>query len=497
MSPEPERRGGPERRGPEPPYELDVVRLRLADDCLIIAPGGRGPDEGRADGGGGEGSGDLVRPALPVDGGELVCDPGIADPAAAGCMSARVLAADVPEWVDLVYGPEVARAARELLAGEAGGAGGPARTVRTTWFTRPSPTAWILLRIAQGLWMRRYWPTPAARPVPAPDPFLLDLELGALMQAESVPVCFGTDVMELLVYGPHRGRIRGAAERLRDRGAPDVLARRLHILLRRALAWLIAQIEDDDGESNGVGAGSGVGADDVEALWALYDDLGGLPRPVSESYYASTARGPARDWGPPRTAAGPEDEWGGGAPVRHGVDTLDWSQNLHGLLDTGDGAVRWFVAPADDGLLRLEVSAPLAERLVRDAEGARALARVPIPAGLPVLVELAPDGTGTRLTGWAAVSADEAQAVDTVDVVSAPGGRGPLRGAARERMRAVQREATAWARRRAVAVRRQGGADPEGVPWDRLVPRRIPSGLDLSMPWAAEVAAVAGTTLRL
>ncbi|MCZ0858974.1 hypothetical protein OHJ16_13085 [Actinomyces israelii] len=482
-----------ERRGPGTPSGLDVVRLRLADDGLVIAPGGRGPDEGGAGSGGG---GDLVRPALPVDGGELVCDPGIADPAAAGCMSARVLAAEVPQWVGLVYGPDVARAARELLAGSAGGADGPARTVRTTWFTRPSPAAWTLLRIAQGLWMRRYWPTPVARPVPAPDPFLLDLELGALMQAEPVPACFGTDVMELLVYGPHRDRIRGAAEQLRDHGAPDVLARRLHILLRRALAWLIARIEDNDGEGVGAGADSGTGADDIGALWALYDDLGGLPRPVSESYYASTARGPARDGGAPRAAAGPEGEWGGGAPVRHGVDTLDWSQNLHGLLDTGDGAVRWFVAPADDGRLRLEVSAPLAERLVRDTEGVRALARVPIPAGLPVLVELAPDETGTRLTGWAAVSADEARVVDTVDVVSAPGGRGPLRGAARERMRATQREAAAWARRRAGTVRRQGGADPEGSPWDRPVPRRIPSGLDLSMPWAAEVAAVVGTPLR-
>ena len=59
MSPE-TGRGGPGARA-----EPDLVRLRLTDSALVIAPGGRELRE------------DLVRPALPVDGGEIVCDPGI------------------------------------------------------------------------------------------------------------------------------------------------------------------------------------------------------------------------------------------------------------------------------------------------------------------------------------------------------------------------------------------------------------------------------------
>ena len=166
-----------------------------------------------------------------------------------GLMSARLLDGRVPEWVGLIYGPEVARAAGQMLARTAGpesdGAVGLTR-VRSAWFTRPSRTAWIFLRLAQGLWIRRYWPSPADGSALAIDPFLLDLELGALMRMEPVPVCFGSDAMESLVYSPHRDRIRGAAEHLRDHGAKDVLVRKLHVLLRRALSWLIERIEDDE-----------------------------------------------------------------------------------------------------------------------------------------------------------------------------------------------------------------------------------------------------------
>ena len=52
-----------------------------------------------------------------------------------------------------------------------------------------------------------------------------------------------------------------------------------------------------------------------------------------------------------------------------------------------------------------------------------------------------------------------------------------------------------WACRRGRPVRRQMEA-PDAQSWDLLVPRTIPAGLDLSMPWAAEVAAVAGVVMR-
>ena len=463
--------------------EPDLVRLHLTDSALVIAPGG------------GELREDLVRPALPVDGGEIVCDPGIADPAGAGRMSARLLDGRVPEWVGLIYGPEVARAAGQMLDRTAGpesdGAVGLTQTVHSTWFTRPSRAAWIFLRLAQGLWIRRYWPSPADGSALAIDPFLLDLELGALMRMEPVPVCFGSDAMESLVYGPHRDRIRGAAEHLRDHGAEDILVRKLHVLLRRALSWLIERIEDDGGDD---GDGPGAGAE-VDALWALYDDLGGLPRPVEELYSATLTRADSREAGARRARIQPEGVWAGGPLVRRGADAPDWSQNFCGLLATDDDAVQWVVAPVRGGGFRLDVSVAVADRVAHDSDGARALARVPIPGFLPVLVELRPDEAGARLTGWAAVTADEMRAIDVVDVVSVPGARAPLRGPARERMRELQDGATRWARRRSRSVRQQVEA-PDVQSWDLLVPRTIPAGLDLSMPWAAEVAAAQGIVMR-
>ena len=439
-----------------------------------------------------------MRPALPVDGGEIVCDPGIGGPAGAGLMSACLLDGRAPEWVGLIYGPEVARTAEQMLDRTAGpesdGAVGLTRTVRSTWFTRPSRTAWIFLRLAQGLWIRRYWPSPADGSALAIDPFLLDLELGALMRMEPVPVCFGSDAMESLVYGPHRDRIRGAAEYLRDHGAKDVLVRKLHVLLRRALSWLIERIEDDEDDGGDDGDGPGAEAE-ADALRALYDDLGGLPRPVEQFYSATLMRADSRKSGARRARVQPESVWEGGPLVRRGTDTPDWSQNFCGLLATDDDAVQWVVAPVRGGGFRLDVSVAVADRVAHDSDGARALARVPIPGFLPVLVELKPDEVGARLTGWAAVTADEARAIDVVDVVSVPGARAPLRGQARERMRGLQDRATRWARRRSRSVQRQVEA-PGAQSWDLLVPRTIPAGLDLSMPWAAEVAAVAGVVMR-
>ena len=212
---------------------------------------------------------------------------------------------------------------------------------------------------------------------------------------------------------------------------------------------------------------------------------------MKQFYFAPVMREPRAR----RACVQPEDVWEGGSLVRHGTDALDWSQNFCGLLATDNDAVRWVVAPVRDGGFRLDVSVAVADRIAHDIDGARALARVPIPGFLPVLVELRPDEAGARLTGWAAVTADEMRAIDVVDVVSVPGARAPLRGPARERMRELQDGATRWARRRSRSVRQQVEA-PDVQSWDLLVPRTIPAGLDLSMPWAAEVAAAQGIVMR-
>ena len=51
--------------GPGARAEPDLVRLHLTDSALVIDPGGVELRE------------DMVRPAIPFDGGEIVFDPGI------------------------------------------------------------------------------------------------------------------------------------------------------------------------------------------------------------------------------------------------------------------------------------------------------------------------------------------------------------------------------------------------------------------------------------
>mgnify|MGYP001644328947 CR=1 FL=1 len=169
-------------------------------DTVLIVPGGTSagtPDEalGRApDGQAARES--FLRPLVPLEGGWVVVDLGIdkEDPVS---VAGGFLTTTVPLWVELVYGYDVVLAAQQLLTevedAEDSRQLRLAREVPTTWHSAPTMTARVLCRIAQGLWMRRYWPSPADGSVRQLDRVALDMELIALSQKGNIPLCLAAD----------------------------------------------------------------------------------------------------------------------------------------------------------------------------------------------------------------------------------------------------------------------------------------------------------------
>lgn len=470
---------------------LDDVALRLDDGELLIAPGGIEPRE------------DLMHPSLPVDGGRLCAGLGIDRDVPAGYLGGGFDTDEVPLWVELVYGHEVVTAARDLLAARRAGSRGPASdpaapiavpppavTVATTWFSRPSPTARCLHRMAEGLWMRRYWPSPVGSPIARPDRDLLAVELASLSLRAEAPECFGPGGLTGVLLDGHAAAVPELARRVLEGRADETSQRRLRVILRDVLAWLCADrdLEDADADRH-LGAaepGGGRGRGDVAELIALHDDLA-RPAPsrgweqvleeIGRADVALAAGAPAEDEAP-----GPPAGAGAGASR----DSVDWEVNAPGLLDTDTGAVVW---SADDGELR--VTAPLATSAGKaPAALPHAYARVYFEGeDLPALVDLHPDASGRLLTAHEAL--ERSGRVECVDVVSVPRPMPALRGPERAAMVGDQEAATEWARRRAEDVydflEETFPYEGRGLPDDP-----VPEGLAGGEPWVGQLVGPSG-----
>ena len=290
---------------------LDDVALRLDDGELLIAPGGIEPRE------------DMMHPSLPVDGGWLCAGLGIDREVPAGYLGGGFDTDDVPLWVELVYGHKVVMAARDLLAARRAGSRGPeshllsigdealarpagppapdpaatiaptAVTVSTTWFSHPSPTARCLHRMAEGLWMRRYWPSPVGSPIAQPDRTLLAVELASLSLRTEAPECFGFGGLTGVLLDGHAAAVPELARRVLEGRADETSQRRLRVILRDVLAWLCADRDLEDAEPDREDAGrdpeavaagrdpedaepgEGQGRGDVSGLIALREGLAG------------------------------------------------------------------------------------------------------------------------------------------------------------------------------------------------------------------------------
>lgn len=481
---------------------LDDVALRLDDGELLIAPGGIEPRE------------DLMHPSLPVDGGRLCAGLGIDRDVPAGYLGGSFDTDEVPLWVELVYGHEVVTAARDLLAARRAGSRGPeshllsigdeafarpagppapdpaatiapaAVTVATTWFSRPSPTARCLHRMAEGLWMRRYWPSPVGSPIARPDRDLLAVELASLSLRAEAPECFGPGGLTGVLLDGHAAAVPELARRVLEGRADETSQRRLRVILRDVLAWLC---EGQDLEAAELDADRERGdADELLELYSLHDDLAhSAPARSWEQVLEEIGRADvALAAGATAEDEAPEPPAGVGAGASR--DSVDWEVNAPGLLDTDAGAVVW---SADDGELR--VTAPLGPPTGKAPTALpHAYARVYFEGeDLPALVDLHLDASGRLLTAREAL--ERSGRVECVDVVSVPRPMPALRGPERAAMVRDQEAATEWARRRTEDVydflEETFPYEGRGLPDDP-----VPEDLADGEPWVGQLVGPSG-----
>ena len=420
--------------------------VRRDEYGVLICPDGREPVES------------LGCPSLPVDGGSVFCDLGMA-PAAPIYIGATIVTGAVPAWVEAVYGPSVASAAERALAGDS--AVGTLQTLRSDWRRRPTATARALHRLAVGTWMRRYWPSPDdGRPWATPDRTLIDLETAALAAAPELAPCLAGSALARHLLRRSRRGLRAVCRDVLERGAGARVADRLRTVLAADLALACEEAEEhgDEARLAELGALAGrldAGFDVVPAAPRAQGPAAGAP-PGLDAVWIEAPRGPA----------------GGGGATRDERDTIDWGCNARALFDTRAGAVRHEVHERD-GMRVLLIEAPLAPGLPADHHVPRCTARVCLAGErAPLLVALT--RRGERMVGEAAL--EGAPLVECVDVVSVPRPGPPRLGARREAMRAEQELATQWAWRRGL----------DGLP-QALPAELVPAVFDTGLPWLGEL----------
>lgn len=454
-------------RTAEPADPLDRVTVSWDGDTVLIVPGGTSagtPDEalGRApDGQAARES--FLRPLVPLEGGWVVVDLGIdkEDPVS---VAGGFLTTTVPLWVELVYGYDVVLAAQQLLTevedAEDSRQLRLAREVPTTWHSAPTMTARVLCRIAQGLWMRRYWPSPADGSVRQLDRVALDMELIALSQEGNVPLCLAADGgVGALLLTPMAQEVRDRARDFIDNGVDKTVRRAWGLVIASCLEGLLDAAEDEGDEEeaatleellDAVEERAGAGGGQHDELAAL---LGGS---LSQDAVALVA----------------------GAGKTRGTFTIDWGQNVQGLFNTSPGAGAWRVAGTERDR-RVTVTVRTACELPRDSDVG--MARVYVYGEiLPVLVHLCATAPG-EVTGTAPLG--EGQEIELVDVVSVPRPSRPVRGRDRDRLLEEQKRADKWVRSRQrtahKAIRQQRS----------MAPRLVRAGLKQSQLWVAELLA--------
>ena len=454
-------------RTAEPADPLDRVTVSWDGDTVLIVPGGTSagtPDEalGRApDGQAARES--FLRPLVPLEGGWVVVDLGIdkEDPVS---VAGGFLTTTVPLWVELVYGYDVVLAAQQLLTevedAEDSRQLRLAREVPTTWHSAPTMTARVLCRIAQGLWMRRYWPSPADGSVRQLDRVALDMELIALSREGDVPLCLAADGgVGALLLAPMAQEVKDRARDFIDNGVDKTVRRAWGLVIASCLEGLLDAAEDEGDEEeaaaleellDAVEERAGAGRGQHDELAAL---LGGR---LSQDAVALVA----------------------GAGKTRGTFTIDWGQNVQGLFDTSPGAGAWRVAGTGRDR-RVTVTVRTACELPRDSDVG--MARVYVYGEiLPVLVHLCATAPG-EVSGAAPLG--EGQEIELVDVVSVPRPSRPVRGRDRDRLLEEQKRADKWVRSRqrtahkAIQQRRS------------MAPRLVRASLKQSQLWVAELLA--------
>lgn len=458
-------------RTAEPADPLDRVTVSWDGDTVLIVPGGtsagtldealgRAPDEA-PDGQAARES--FLRPLVPLEGGWVVADLviGKEDPVS---VAGGFLTTTVPLWVELVYGYDVVLAAQQLLTevedAEDSRRLRLAREVPTTWHSAPTMTARVLCRIAQGLWMRRYWPSPADGSVRQLDRVALDMELIALSREGDVPLCLAADGgVGALLLAPMAQEVKDRARDFIDNGVDETVRRAWGLVIASCLEGLLDAAEDEGDEKEAAALEELLDAveERAEAGGEQHDELAALlGGRLSQDAVALVA----------------------GAGKTRGTFTIDWGQNVQGLFDTSPGAGAWRVAGTGRDR-RVTVTVRTACELPRDSDVG--MARVYVYGEiLPVLVHLCATAPG-EVSGAAPLG--EGQEIELVDVVSVPRPSRPVRGSDRDRLLEEQERADKWVRSRqrtahkAIQQRRS------------MAPRLVRAGLKQSQLWVAELLA--------
>lgn len=430
---------------------LDRVTVSWDGDAVLIVPGvGPGPSDQRS------ARESLLRPLVPLDGGWIVADLGI-DYREPVSMAGGFLTRTVPLWVELVYGRDVVLAAREVLAEVEAAEDSRdvrcAREVTTTWHSAPTRTAQVLRRITQGLWMRRYWPSPADGSIRPLDRTALDMELIALSRDGDTPLCLADGGVEGLRLTSMAQEVRQRAQDFIDNGADVRLQETWGLIIASCLEGLLEEAEDE-------------GEEDEALAWE--ELLEGVEAQIAAE------QGHVR-----RLAALPAaSTFALAAGMSHGTFTIDWGQNAPGLLDSSAGAGSWTVS-GQDPERRVTVTIRSACELARSGEVATARVYISGEA-LPVLIPMRATDHG-YVTGEAPLA--PGQEIDLVDIVSVPRPTRPVRGSARKRLMEEQHRATRWAQKRQKAMRNRSK-----VP--RLPGKLVMGSLKVPQPWVAEFLAL-------
>lgn len=427
---------------------------------------------------------------LATQGAALYVDSGVINsvsPSPISGISARIYDRQAPLWTELLFGDQV----REVASRVAEGGEGEDVVVE---YAEPR-TAWGVKRVAQGLWMRRYWPASRERNIPATATELLDLELGALLCEPYVGTCFSDYLVETLLL-PRREKAIELAAQLGD--MPDAIFERLRGLLIVVLEWYLEQAEEGEDASE---EETEQLLSELENALAQVEDAertsGEYPGLTLTSGVQSRSEG-ARLQSPDMYALTASGSVGGDhvpAPGGYGRESrpvgetsVDWRQNVHGLIDAAS-AVYW--SGDGNGGTTVWVNPQCPEEPLHGEVWARVYSKVPTLRHLPQVKRMNLNSEAGRIEANFNMPPLR---VRLADVYSVPEYGPALEGDARTRQKVDQSKSMEWAANRIARAKRtvanasnslDSEADGALLEWQSA--RSLD---DLEIPWIAELDAV-------
>lgn len=372
-------------------------------------------------------------------------------------LEARFDSQEPPEWISALVGEEAATSIAEILSGS-----GP-RDESLLEVRVDEEVLSLLLRFAQGLWNRRFWPASrrSDAPIPVLDTRLLDFELVAMsLDARLEPFLKDSPLIEVLLDLREADALALAeniesVDRFWEGKARGVLAGFLEALLvneeKEEGLEDADRIERIESAIPDTGTASPSADPGNAMLWRRYFAVAtseatphSFPHPLlvamNEDEGEEELALVAGEW------AGGEEEGGEDAEERSGWIPIDWRQNIHCLFEPAE-ELRWIRTPTGE----IDMEAELFRPLPQIAGLARAYVYID---DLPIPIRARADGGSAESlhVKWRARVPSKAR----IDVVLCSGHVDPRRRS-RERVEGIresQQRAVTSARARMESVAR-------------------------------------------